>query len=76
MDGTSETDMMALPLDRFLNRVLQWLRARMTDKDWRSFESRLHRPPPGVDPASGPWSDAEMAAAFNAFSSEFSKGGD
>lgn len=64
MDGTTTEDMMDLPLDRFLNRVMAWIRERMTDQAWRGFVFRLEVPPPGVIPTTGPWSEEEMAATW------------
>lgn len=55
MDGHTPDDMMALPLDRFLNRVVAWLRDRMKPSEWQSYEFRLHLPPPGEEVTAGPW---------------------
>lgn len=70
MDGTSSEDLLELPPDRFCNRVVAWMKARMKTTDFQAFEAALHRPPPGVEPTTGPWSPDEMAAAFQTLQRE------
>jgi len=49
---------MALPPDRFVNRVVSWFQTRMTDSAFQAWMMRVELPPPGeVD-------DAEMTRAF------------
>ena len=64
IDGTETEDILNLPLDRFLNRVIAWLRPRFSEGDWRNLRFQLEVPPPGVTPSSGPWSEEEMAATW------------
>lgn len=71
MDSTAAIagfDPMQLPIDRFCNWVVQWFRERLRPLDFQSFEARINRPAPGVDPLegdlTGPWSEDAMSTAF------------
>ena len=66
MDGQHTDDLMRLPLDRFLNRLVEWFRARLPRSDFDVWLTRLDVPPPGVTPRMGRFSDEEMAATFRA----------
>lgn len=71
-------DPLELPLHRFCSWVLAWFRERLAEPDWNQFESRVYRPPAGVTPTSGPWSEAAMSAGFSQFEAQFAgkRGGD
>lgn len=64
LDGSSDIDLMHLPLDRFCNRVLAWVSERMKPEQYRHLLFQIEVPPPGELPASGPWSEQAMAATF------------
>ena len=64
MDGTTAEDLLELPLDRFCNRVLTFMRAHMSQSEWASFQFRLDLPPIGVSPTIGPWAEEAMSRGF------------
>jgi hypothetical protein len=64
LDGSSEEDLMRLPLDRFCNRVLAFVSSRMKPEQYRHLLFQIDVPPPGATPISGPWSEEAMAATF------------
>jgi hypothetical protein len=49
---------MALPLDRFCNRIVEWFKARMTESNFQGWMMRVELPPPGEA------DDEEMTRAF------------
>lgn len=57
-------DLLTLPLDRFLNRVMAWARSLLGPSDWRKFSYDVERPPIGEEPRSGPWSEEAIAATW------------
>ena len=64
IDGMQSEDLLRLPLDRFCNRVLYFMRSNMARSEWSSFEFRLNLPPLGVTPTTGPWAEDAMSRAF------------
>lgn len=64
VDGSTDMDVLKLPLDRFCNRVLAWARSLVPPREWSAFQFRLDLPPPGETPTSGPWSEEAIAATF------------
>jgi hypothetical protein len=67
MDGVTGFDIMALPLDRFCNFVIQFMRAHMKDTDYIVWRDAIERPPDGVEVEAGAWSDEEMMRQFQSF---------
>lgn len=45
IDGTTTADLMELPLDRFCNRVVEWVRSRMTTDKFELWLFQLETPP-------------------------------
>jgi hypothetical protein len=64
-------------MDRFCNLVWYWLtRNAESEKDVRTIEAKLWRPPPGsTAPALGPWSAEAEMKAFSAFKAAVDSGG-
>lgn len=61
---------MDLPIDRFLNLVYWFIVREGDPEDIEKFKIRLWRPPPGVEPTSGPWSPEAETQSFRAFSAQ------
>jgi hypothetical protein len=64
LDGSTDLDLMRLPLDRFCNRVMAFAGERMKPEQYRHLVFQIDVPPPGAEPTSGPWSEEAMAATF------------
>lgn len=45
IDGTSPDDLMALPLDRFCNRVVEWVRSRLSPERFDAWIFQIETPP-------------------------------
>jgi hypothetical protein len=67
MDGVTGFDIMGLPPDRFCNFVVTFMRAHLKETDYLAWRDGIERPPPGVEPEAGAWSDEEMMRTFQSF---------
>lgn len=65
-DGSSPSDPLELPADRFLNKIYWWaIRHAQEQEDLDRFDRHLWIPPKGVRaPAGSPWSAEAETAAF------------
>lgn len=59
--------MLALPLDRFCNFVLVFMRTHLKETDYLLWRDSVELPPPGVEVDEGAWSDEEMMRQFQTF---------
>lgn len=60
----SGNDPLDLPFDRLLSVVYYWATQEADEQEVQKFDTRLHRPPPGVVPTTGPWTAEAETAAF------------
>ncbi len=45
IDGTTLDDLLMLPLDRFCNRIVEWVRSRMKPEQFDSWVFEIETPP-------------------------------
>jgi hypothetical protein len=62
----SGIDLLALPLDRFLNSVYHYATDGGDAAALRRFDTQLWMPPPGVEATRGPWSPEAETSTFQA----------
>jgi hypothetical protein len=49
IDGSTPDDLMALPIDRFCNRIIDWVRSRMTETKFDLWLFQIETPPSGAE---------------------------